>query len=161
MSKDIKAIMIETTNDEIAEELDRQSRGNNIIKHGKKEDDGTDDKAFAENLLKDLKVGASTIKEIERIGRKSDLTQCKRPIKLVLKNKDYKDEVINNLRYLKDSALYKGISVQQDYTRNERTQIKELSDKAREMNTEEVDANIIWRVRGTPLVKFYSSKSSK
>ena len=46
----------------------------------------------------------------------------------------YKDEVINNLRYLKDSALYKGISVQQDYTRNERTQIKELSDKAREMN---------------------------
>ena len=144
--------MIEATNDEIAEELDRQSRVNNIIIHGKKEDDGTDDKAFAENLLKDLKVRTTALKEIERIGSKNDLTQCigKRPIKLMLKNKDSKDEVIKNLRYLKDSALYKGISVQQDYTRNERTQIREPSDKARQMNTQEVDANIIWRVRETP-----------
>ena len=108
MTNDSRAIMIEATNDEIAEELDRQSRVNNIIIHGKKEDDGTDDKAFAENLLKDLKVGTTAIKEIERIGSKNDLTQClgKRPIKLVLKNKDSKDEVINNLRYLKDNDLY-------------------------------------------------------
>ena len=55
------AIMIEATNDEIAEELDRQSRVNNIIIHGKKEDDGTDDKAFAENLLKDLKVRTTAL----------------------------------------------------------------------------------------------------
>ena len=46
MTNDLRAIMIEATNDEIAEELDRQSRVNNIIIHGKKEDDGTDDKAF-------------------------------------------------------------------------------------------------------------------
>ena len=70
MTNDLRAMMIKATNDEIAEELDRQSRVNNIIIHGKKEDDGTDDKAFAENLLKDLKVETSAIKEIERIGRK-------------------------------------------------------------------------------------------
>ena len=140
------------SNDEIAEELDRQSRVNNIIIHGKKEDYGTDDKAFAENLLKDLQVRTTAIKEIEWIGSKNDLTQCigKRPIKLVLKNKDSKDEIINNLRYLKDSALYKGISIQQDYTRNEKAQIRELIDKAKEMNIEEVEANVKWRVRGTP-----------
>ena len=126
VTNNLRAIMIETTNDEIAEELDRQSRVNNIIIHGKKEDDGTDDKAFAENLLKDLKVRTTALKETERIGSKNDLTQCigKIPIKLVLKNKDSKDEIINNLRYLKDSALYKGISIQQDYTQNERAQIR-------------------------------------
>ena len=53
VTNNLRAIMIETTNDEIAEELDRQSRVNNIIIHGKKEDDSTDDKAFAENLLKE------------------------------------------------------------------------------------------------------------
>ena len=160
MTNDLRAILIEATNDEIAEELDRQSRVNNIIIHGKKEDDGTDDKAFAENLLKDLQVRTTAIKEIERMVSKNDLTQCigKRPIKLVLKNKDSKDEIINNLRYLKDSVLYKGISIQQDYTRNERTQIKELSDKAREMNIEEVEANVIWRVRGTPSTGLFLKK---
>ena len=109
MTNDLRSAMIEATNDEIAEELDRQSRVNNIIIHGKKEDDFIDDEAFAENLLKDLKVRTTTIKEIERIGSKNDLTQGKRPIKLVLKNKDSKDEIINNLRYLKDSALYKRV----------------------------------------------------
>ena len=59
--------MMEATNDEI----DRQSRVNNIIIHDKKEDDGTDDKAFAENLFKCLKVRTTAIKEIERIGSKN------------------------------------------------------------------------------------------
>ena len=36
MTNDLRVIMIEATNDEIAEELDRQSRVNKIIIHGKK-----------------------------------------------------------------------------------------------------------------------------
>ena len=43
-----------------------------------------------------------------------------------------------------------GISVTSDYTQRERLQIKELHNKAKEMNNEEVDGNFKWRVRGTP-----------
>ena len=48
ITKDLRAIMLETKHEEIAEELDRKSRVNNLIIHGKQE---TDDEAFSKNYL--------------------------------------------------------------------------------------------------------------
>ena len=42
--------------EEISEKLDRQSRVNNLIIHGKQEVNAIDDEAFAKNLFKDIQV---------------------------------------------------------------------------------------------------------
>ena len=68
----------------------------------------------------------------------------------MLNNKEDKEAVINNLWQLKYRSSYMGISVTSDYTQREKLQIKELHNKAKEMNNEEVDGNFKWRVRGTP-----------
>ena len=109
ITKDLKAIMLETKHEEIAEELDSKSRVNNLIIHGKQKINATDDEAFAKNLFKDLQVETITIQQIERIGQNSDLQR--RPIKLVLKSEEDKKRVFDNLKHLKDKNPYKGISV--------------------------------------------------
>ena len=160
-TQNIGRTILQTSNEEIAEELDRNNRVNNIIIHGKKEANTSDDIAFAENLLRDLNVRTTAIKEIKRIGQQNEhLSQSigKRPIKLVLKNKEDKEAVINNLWQLKYRTSYTGISVTSDYTQRERLQIKELQNKAKEMNNEEVDGNFIWKVRGTPSKGLYLKK---
>ena len=160
-TQNIGRTILQTSNEEIAEELDRNNRVNNIIIHGKKEANTSDDIAFAENLLRDLNVRTTAIKEIKRIGQQNEhLSQSigKRPIKLVLENKEDKEAVINNFWQLKYRTSYTGISVTSDYTQRERLQIKELQNKAKEMNNEEVDGNFIWKVRGTPSKGLYLKK---
>ena len=61
ITKYLRAIMLETKHEEIAEELDQKSRVNNLIIHGKQE----------VNLFKDLQVETITIKQIERTKQRS------------------------------------------------------------------------------------------
>ena len=134
ITKDLKTIMQETQHEEIAEKLDRKSRVNNLIIHGKQEINATDDEAFAKNLFKDLQVENITIKQIGRIGLNNDLQR--RPIKLELKSEEDKKKVFDNLKHLKDRTPYKGISVTYDYTQRERSMIKKFHDEAKERNNE-------------------------
>ena len=74
------------------------------------------------------------------------------PIKLVFNNEEDQQKVFNDLRNLKGKTYYKGISVKEDYTYNERLLIKQFAEQAKAQNIEEErkNSNIIWRVRGTP-----------
>ena len=139
--------MLETKHEEITEELDRKSRVNNLIIHGKQEFNATDDEAFAKNLFKDLQVETITIQQIERIRQNNDLQR--RPIKLVLKSEEDKKRVFDNLKHLKDRTQYTGISVTYDYTQRERS-MKKFHDEAKESNNEMEDNIFVWKVRGTP-----------
>ena len=150
---DLRTIMLVNKNEELAEEAERKSRSNNIIIHGKSETGPADDKFFTENLMKELQIGSVGIKQIERIGQKTEETSTKkRPIKLILKSEDEKDKILNNLRNLKDKILYKGISITPDYTQSERILIKDFREKAKSKNLveDENETNYIWRVRGSP-----------
>ena len=149
--RDLRTIILVNKNEELAEEADRKSRTNNIIIHGKGEIGPDDDQLFAENLVKELQIGAVAIKQIERIGQKNESTK-KRPLKLTLKSEEERDKFLNNLTNLKGNTLYKGISITPDFTYSERILIKEFQEKAKIKNTAEGEneTNYVWRVRGTP-----------
>ena len=153
--RDLRTIMLVNKNEELAEEADRKSRTNNIIIHGKSEIGPDDDQLFAENLVKELQIGAVAIKQIERIGQKAETeweSTKKRPIKLTLKSEEEKDKFLNNLTNLKGKTLYKGISITPDFTYSERLLIKDFQEKAKIKNVAdgENDTNYVWRVRGSP-----------
>ena len=75
----------------------------------------------------------------------------KRPIKLVMNSEEEKNEIMINLRKLKDVDSFRGLSVTHDYTLAERQQIKEFSQQAKEKNENEpLDSKYCWRVRGDP-----------
>jgi len=146
---DFRAIMQAAKNEELVEEADRKQRTTNLIIHGKEEISTKDDIEFINNFVTDLQIGVINIKQLERIGQKKE---GKRPIKLTFNNEEDQQKVFSNLRSLKGKTSYKGISVKEDYTYNERVLIREFAEQARIKNTKEDDqkSNIIWRVRGSP-----------
>ena len=145
-----RAIMLATKNEELAEETERKRRGQNLIIHGKEEIPSNDDKEFINQMITDLQIGAVKFKQMERLGNIN--VGKMRPIKLVFNNEEDQQKVFNNLRNLKGKTYYKGISVKEDYTYNERLLIKQFAEQAKAQNIEEErkNSNIIWRVRGTP-----------
>ena len=146
---DFRAIMQAAKNEELVEEADRKQRTTNLIIHGKEEISTKDDIEFINNFVTDLQIGVINIKQLERIGQNKE---GKRPIKLTFNNEEDQQKVFSNLRSLKGKTSYKGISVKEDYTYNERLLIREFAEQARIKNTKEDDkkSNIIWRVRGSP-----------
>ena len=148
--KNFRTIMMATKNEELAEEADRKRRGKNLIMHGKEEMASNEDSEFVNNMIKDLQIGSVSTKQVERIGQHTN--ERKRPIKLVFNSEEDQQKVLTNLRNLKDKSSYKGISITDDYTLNERLLIKEFTEQAKIKNTQEETnkSNIIWRVRGSP-----------
>ena len=59
---------------------------------------------------------------------------------------------MGSLRNLKDNDSYKGISIKEDYTINERNLIKSYIDQAKAMNEIEraKKSTVIYKLRGTP-----------
>ena len=151
---DLRSIMLANKNEEIEEEKDKKNRIKNIIIHGKVEESGeTDDRQFAETLIKELQIGAPNISKIERIGMEKDSgngAAQKRPIKIIMNSEEDKEKVLNNLRHLKGKTLYKSISITADYTYSERQLIKDYRERANIKNDLEEDKDYIWHVRGTP-----------
>ena len=149
-AKNFRNIMMATKNEERAEEADRKSRGKNLIIHGKEEIEPNTDKEFVDNLIKELQIGVVNVQLVDRIGQ---VTQGrKRPLKMVLNNEEDQQKVLHNLTNLKGKPSYKGISITEDYTYNERILIREFAEQAKLKNAEEDKnkSNIVWRVRGTP-----------
>ena len=73
---DLRSIMLANKNEELEEEKDRKNRIKNIIIHGKVEESGeTDDRQFAENLIKELQIGAPNISKIEMTGDEKESVQ--------------------------------------------------------------------------------------
>lgn len=154
-TKDFRTIMAETKNEELVEERERAIRAKNIIIHGVKETHGDEvnskdeDQGFVTSLIETLKIDIPHPEKVTRLGNKD--ANKTRPIKIVLRNENEQEKVMNSLRNLKGQERFKGVSITADYTVSERQQIREFAIKAKENNNNEpADSEIVWRVRGTP-----------
>ena len=160
--QDMKAVMREARNDEKIEEREKQRRANNIIIHGADEIGDTPDeiKKADDGYIKEIfaKIGVEVMpSNISRLGAAKE--NGKRPIKLAMKSGDDKDKVMRNLGHLKNTERYFGkISFKDDYTSNEREQIRTLTNEAKqkcEENPEKIfkvrgDAKNGWRIVSFP-----------
>ena len=84
---------------------------------------------------------------MERVGRAAE--DKIRPIKIVFASEEEKEKVLSNLSNLKGKQMYKGISVKEDHTPNERQLIRDFSKQAKEENSKlPEDSKYVMRVRG-------------
>ena len=161
--------MREAQNEQLAVENDKRSRANNLILHGVTELidwDGYQAKQHDEDFIKTLIVTLGltvTHKRVHRLGKRNPTNdQSKRPMKLVMLNEEDKDRILENLKTLKGNETYKGISVTDDHTIQERNLIKQWVDKAKRANEEEPDdSKYVWEIRGTPKNGISRKKSLK
>ena len=152
---DLRSIIKEAKNEQLAEESDKKLRACNIILHGVNEAMSNDkheakkiDESHVNSLIETLGLEI-TYKSVIRLG-KGDPTK-KRPIKVVMHTEEDKNKIMSNLRSLKDKEEFKGISVTEDYTVDERVMIKEWREKAKANNAKEsTDSQHVWKIRGTP-----------
>ena len=153
-ASDFREIMLATKNEEIMEEHQKKRRAKNLIVHGMLNNSTENDKEFINEMLKDLQIGQINIKHIERIGNNNNNTigERGRPLKIEFNNEEDQRKVFSNLRNLKGKNIYIGISVREDYTYSERALIKNFIEQAKAKNLEEnaKNSDIVWRVRGTP-----------
>ena len=149
-SKNLKTVMIDARNDEKLEVSEKQKRACNFVIHGaeevgesseqiKKEDEG-----YIKEILTKLGVEAVPI-SITRLGENNEARS--RPIKITMKTIGDQEKVMKNLKRLKGSENKFGkISVKEDYTTNERDQIRRLNVQAKKLNDENPEK--IFKVRG-------------
>ena len=82
-----------------------------------------------------------------RLGKQND--NNKRPVKVVMNNSADKEGIMSRLGNLKNAEdKYRSLSVRDDYTIEEREQIRDWVKKAGEKNKQENTQE--WKVRGTP-----------
>ena len=139
-------------NDDKIEESEAEKRSKNIIIHVaeeigdnteeiKKEDDG-----YVKEILKILGV-KNTPASVTRLGNAND--KKRRPIKVVMRSKEDKLYVMNNLTKLKGTQEHLGkISITDDYTTADWEEIRRWVKKAEAMSAE--DAEKVYKVRGDP-----------
>ena len=149
--------------EELEEENQKRLRQNNIVIHGKKENETTtsgSDEEFVNALLKELCVGAVKAKFMVRIGKIENGKA--RPLKVTFHNENDKVKVLDNLKQLKGKSEFGGISIKEDFTISERNLVKEYVQKANEKNQNEpVDSEYVWRVRGSPKNRLFLKKVMK
>ena len=153
---DFRKIMKEAENEKLAEDNAKKIRASNVILHGVLETESKDisagkqhDEEFIKGFITAIGIEVD-YKTMYRLGKREKETS-KRPIKLILKSELDKERVINNLKNLKGIEEYKGVSVKDDYTIQERNLIKEWIVKASEANKKEAVESICeWKVRGNP-----------
>ena len=151
----IKEAIREAWREEDFAEQDRLRRAKNVIIHGLPEQPTKDDNAWAADLVNDTQAPVN-IKRVIRLGKAAD--PKKHPLLISLKTEEERVKLLGNLSALKDLDRYKGISVTEDLTPEERKVHKELSIEANERNTVENLTNEIWRVRGSSKNGFYLKK---
>ena len=145
-----KSMMHEARNEEKLEENEKKKRASNIIIHGAQEigdtpnDINESDSGYIKEFFTKLGVGVAP-SSITRLGESKD-SKC-RPIKIVMKTKEDKDKVMANLGRLKGTERYFGkISVKDDYTSNERDQIRKLTEEAKKLSEDNQEK--VFKVRG-------------
>ena len=158
-NNDFRSVMMNTKNEELAEENEKKARSLNFIIHGKNEVSEDEDEQFVQNLFTQLTIGNIKAKSKKRIGTLQ--TDKKRPILVQLQSEDDKSKVMNNLKNLKDAPQFHRISITDDYTLAEREMIKEFWVKAKKINDENIEEDTIYRVRGCPKNGLYLKKMKK
>ena len=146
-----KQIMTEERNEQLIQERERKRRATNVIVHGVKEEGDSNDKSFVEELL--VKIGITTVPEsVVRLGMIPEVPVANkvRPIKIRFKLPEEKDNMMSRLSNLKRAEdKFRKISITDDYTIEERQEIKKFVDEAKRRNETE-EGNFFWRTRGSP-----------
>ena len=119
----------------------------NIIIHGLKEDNAGMDQNIIKELFDTVGVEYKSTIAIDRLGRKS--TGKTRPIRLSMETTKAKLDFMSQLGKLKHGPFkFKRISITDDYTQEEREEIRKLVEEARERSKDE--SQYVWKVRGSP-----------
>ena len=149
-NQDIKTLMRDARNDEKIEESEKERRAKNIIIHGAEEVGKSPDEIKIEDgqYVREIfkKIGSSSEPTlITRLGEPNDTKS--RPIKIVMKTTADKDTVMKNLCRLKGTERFFGkISVKDDYTTQEREEIRLLTERAKKQSNDNLER--IFKVRG-------------
>ena len=149
-NQDIKTIMRDARNDEKIEESEKERRSKNIIIHGAEEvgkspdEIKKEDAQYVREIFK--KIGATSEPAlITRLGEPNESKS--RPIKIVMKTIADKGIVMKNLCRLKGTERFFGkISVKDDYTTQEREEIRLLTERAKKQSNDNPER--IFKVRG-------------
>ena len=137
---------------ESVEKHEQMKRRCNIVIYGLKEtvkDRNTqvqNDFVFASNLCYNVENKQWKLKDVRRIGVKKE--DKVRPLKVAFNNEEEKNIIMSNLKKLKEFPQYSRISVNSDYTYNERMLIREWVSEAKRRNN--TDTGFTWKLRGTP-----------
>ena len=137
------------------ETLHKNTRDENIIIHGIDESNEVGyDEIYLKKLLTVMEMGQTSPTLAHRLGmRKADRP---RPMKITMESKDDKAKFMSKLGSLKYAATeYKKIRVTDDYTIEEREEIRRWVKMASNKNTTESNDNkgmmsYTWKVRGNP-----------
>jgi len=126
---------------------DTELREQNIVIHGIYEGNHTDAQYLC-TLFNILGLNTSEMRASHRLGIKQN--ERKRPLKIVMKSIDEKTKLMSRLGRLRNaSEQFKKIRVTDDYTMEEREEIKRWVILANESN-KNVTKDYAWKVRGTP-----------
>ena len=120
----------------------------NIIVHGLKED-GTD--PGVKEVFDTLKIKQHPGTSTDRKGTKSE--DKIQPVRITMESYEEKQKFMSSLWRLKNGPeKLRKISITDDYTQEERREIKRWVDEAKR-RTQEVDDGYVWKVRGSPRSK--------
>ena len=135
--QDLRKMMKEAQNEEKIEVREQEQRSNNFIIHGAEEFGDNvaaikkNDKEYILDILHEIKVINCKPKSITRLGKQE--ANKGRAIKVEMNNKEEKQKVMSNLKYLKGTEDFFGkIRITDDYTREERDMLREWVKKAEE-----------------------------
>ena len=124
-----------------------EKRDQNIIIHGIDERKYTEAQYLAE-FFNVLELDLNSMSASHRLGTKQN--DRIRPLKIIMKSVKEKGKVMSRLGRLKGAdEVFKKISVTDDYTMEEREEIKRWVIMAKEKNMTGTK-DYVWKVRGTP-----------
>ena len=136
-------------------ETERTKRENNIVIHGVLEnsDNETESKKADEEFVNSLiSILGSNVapQSITRLGKlDGTVSDKRRPLRLCMKNNKDKEQIMLRLSNLKNAEQkFKRISVKDDYTVEERDEIRRYQRLVDEKNKSENTTN--WKLRGNP-----------
>ena len=122
----------------------------NVIVHGVEEDTSTQTGSVVKELFDTLEVKHHPNTLADRLGGKS-LDKI-RPIRITMESHERKHEFMAQLWKLKNGPMNcQKISVTEDYTQEERKEIKRWVDEAKERTKK--DDEYVWKIRVSPRSK--------
>lgn len=141
----------EIINDEMTPTTISDERELKIIVHGLEEDEtSTQIKSVVKELFDTLEVEHRPTTLADRLGGKS--RDKFRPIRITMESHERKNEIMNNLWKLKHGPIkFQKISVTDDFTQEERKEIKRWVNEAKERTRKE--DGYVWKIRGSPRSK--------
>ncbi len=136
-----------------------QQRGLNIIVHGLKEDGmSARTNPIVKELFDTLEMKHHPTTSADRLGAKSPVKI--RPIRVTMESYERKRQFMSSLWRLKHGPdKFQKISITDDYTQEERREIKRWVDEAKKRT--QMEDGYVWKVRGSPRSKIRLVRMSR